>query len=233
VEFGDESKPFWEMEQALPISAGDSVNVTFNDTKYELIAQLFPGDSNVVYFGNDAMFGGPDNKVPFAAITGYDGETEFLSIIAPDFAGQSVPIKVESNIIHTIDPKFIPDGVGGEAIIVRDSAAASGIATMNAAPTATMNAAEIMKAVNAGKAVYFLDENRADPRLLPFKEAYRIDELATGIMPAAGLPDPYVLFGRTNEYGFDGIKVFLTGEYWGVYADFSNDGNITDISVSG
>lgn len=210
----DELKKHWAMEQALPISSGDSVSVTFNGVKYELTAQPVPGFPDLVYFGNDATFGGPDNGIPFCVMTGSDGNGEFTAISAPDYAGQFVSVKVEALVVKTLDPKFIPAGVGGGVVIVQDSAMASGVAVASQAPaTATMNAAEIAEAIFAGKTVYFLEPN--DGTLLPFVYGYRFGELASGVMTLGAAPDHFALFGALDSDGYyHRITVYSDGVYY-------------------
>lgn len=93
-------------QYALPISAGDSVKVTWNGAEYECTAGT--GSNNLVFFGNPAIMGGEDNGIPFIMATGtYNGEG-MLGITAPDFVGQTVSVKVEGKTVKTIDPKFLP-----------------------------------------------------------------------------------------------------------------------------
>lgn len=209
VEINAESGNILQYE--LPISVGDSVKVTWNGAEYECTAGLAEGSGGTIFFGNPGFVGGTPNDVPFGfAIGTFDGNA-MLMIIAPDYGGQSVSIKIESNVIHTIDPKFLPGGGGGGVAIVKDSAMASGVAVVGQdAPTATMNAAQIAEAVLSGKTVYFDLGNT----FMPFVCGYRFAELASGVMTAVSDPDPYALFGYADEYGwYYGVKVFLDGAY--------------------
>lgn len=212
VEFAAE---YVELDGALPISDGDLVKVTWNGVEYECTAtdEGQPG-STLVYFGNPALMGGPDNGIPFAISTGTDNGEGMFVIIAPDFVGQTVSVKVEGVAVKTLDPKFIPAGVSGGVVIVQDSAMASGVAVASQAPaTATMNAAQIAESVKAGKTVYFLMVD-VDSYLLPLTSIYRYLDLVSETMAVPALPDPYVLFGCADEDGgYSGVKVFPDGSY--------------------
>ena len=195
--------------EALPISAGDSVKVTWDGVEYvcEAIA-VSEGGTDAVVFGN--VYG--EGTFPFVAIV---VPSQQVTMITRSQGGHGEhDVKIEGNVIHTIDPKFLPEGVGGGGVvIVQDSAAATGVAVVDSDATATMNAAEIAEAIFAGKTVYFLEPN--DGTLLPFVYGYRFGELASGVMTAASAPDPFALFGSANEEGwYVGVKVFLDGLYY-------------------
>lgn len=208
VVFEGELDAVWQMEQALPISVGDNVKVTFDGTVYE--SEAIDGDRympGAVMFGNLADFGGEDNGAPFIA-----GTSAGLGLTM--FMGEpgTHAIKIENTVVQKLDPKYIPNGVGGGVVIVQDSAMASGVMPAEqAAPTATMNAAEIAEAVFAGKTVYFSLYGQI---LIPFSSGFRFPELQSGVMTAAGMPDPYALFSCVDEYSCNnGVKVYMSGEY--------------------
>lgn len=195
----------YKTSNVLPIAVGDTVNVTWDGTAYECVA--IEVESGAIFVGNSATMGGANTGEPFAiAIVPGNG-----TMMLGDDGNHTV--KIEVSKVKTIDPKYIPAGVGGGVVIVQDSAAASGIAVVESAtPTATMNAAEIAEAVFAGKTVYFLEPN--NQTLLPFVYGYRFGELASGVMTTPALADPYALFGATDESGwYYCVKVWLNGEY--------------------
>lgn len=202
-------------QYALPISAGDSVKVTWNGAEYECTAGT--GSNNLVFFGNPAIMGGEDNGIPFIMATGTFNGDGIFGIIAPDFIGQTVSVKVEGLVVKTIDPKFIPAGVGGGVVIVQDSAKASGVAVVDGDATATMNAAEIAEAVQAGKTVYFLTLAEL---LLPLAQVHLYHELVSGAMAVIEQPNPYVQFGTMNEDGsYMCVKVWPDGSYTELYSE--------------
>lgn len=97
------------IECELPISVGDSVKVTWNGAEYECTAELVEDSGVSIFFGNPVFMGGTSNDVPFGFATGQYAGNAMLVIIAPDYVGQSVSIKIEGNVIHPIDPKFLPE----------------------------------------------------------------------------------------------------------------------------
>lgn len=107
---------------ALPISDGDFVKVTLDGVEYELTAEVATLGPTVVCFGNAGFFGGTFGEIPFGVATGsMDGE-ETLAVIAPDYKGATVPIKIERTKVKTIDPKFLPEtGAGFNVNVWYDS----------------------------------------------------------------------------------------------------------------
>lgn len=97
------------IEGALPISDGDLVKVTWDGAEYECTAELVEDSIGSIFFGNPVFMGGTSNDVPFGFATGQYAGNARLVIIAPDYVGQSVSIKIEGNVIHPIDPKFLPE----------------------------------------------------------------------------------------------------------------------------
>lgn len=110
-------------ECELPFSPGDLVKVTWDGVEYKCTVELYEGN---VFLGNpDFVDNGTSNGIPFAMLNGaFDGQY-YLAIIAPDYGGQSVSIKIEGNVIHPIDPKYLPGKVvyywDGESMIVTDA----------------------------------------------------------------------------------------------------------------
>lgn len=189
IEIGStEGEPVYMMLQALPISVGDFLKVTFDGVAYEMEAFGFNGYAG---FGNSAIFGGEDNGIPFCGATmGTEEAGETVILGAPGVHS----VKIEGIVVHPLDPKFIPDGIGGGVVIVKEADTQT---YASAATYANMNAAEIAEAVFAGKSVYFLEGTT----LFPFIFGYRFDELASGVMTATSMPDPYAMFGAIDDDG--------------------------------
>ena len=180
--------------------------------------ELFDLRSNNNLLGNRAILGvagAVDTGEPFYIGTG--NSVTNIHTKTPGDHTIAITVYKEETVYHTIDPKFIPAGVGGGVVIVQDSAMASGVMPAGqAAPTATMNAAQIAEAVLSGKTVYFLEPN--NQALLPFVCGYRFGEMASGVMTAASSPDPFALFGSADEEGwYVGVKVVLDGAYYTFY----------------
>lgn len=194
----------------LAVTVGDNVRVTFDGAEYNCTVLSL---GNYLSIGNEAFWvsGGKDTGEPFGIHVGFSGTT-YIMVHSSNVGTHSV--KVEKILGETIDPKFIPAGVGGGVVIVQDSAMASGVMpAAQAAPTATMNAAQIAEAVLSGKNVYFIEPN--NQVLLPFACGYRFGEMASGVMTAASSPDPFALFGSADEEGwYVGVKVVLDGAYY-------------------
>jgi hypothetical protein len=198
--------------QLIPFSVGDTVKVTWNGVEYECIAfdSVAMGGPGSAAVGNPFLLTGVNTGEPFGIGTSPEsGVTVVFSYTKITEAS----IKIEGTKVKTIDPKFIPAGVGGGVVIVQDSAMASGAMPASmAGPTATMNAAQIAEAVFAGKAVYVIDP--IEGALFPFEMGYRFGELRSGVMMADSLPDPYAQFGYIDEYGAHHIiKVYMDGSY--------------------
>ena len=207
--------------------------VTYNGVEYECTPSDPIGFGAPCALGNLSVFGGDDSGEPFIIMIGDEEGDGIVDLTIVDLTGATnANVKIEKKgEIHKIDPKFIPEGIGGGVVIVQDSAMASGIAVVEqAAPTATMNAAEIAEAVSTGKTVYFRVQH-ADSMLLPFVYGYRFEELTSGVMTLAALPDPYALFGAVDEYGYYRfVKVFINGEY--EYDGFSTKSASTDTTLT-
>lgn len=202
------------LSNALGLVVGETYEVTFNGTTYNLIAKPYDMEGTVIgnYIGDTVLA-----EYPFAIIEVYpEVSAEFGvpgdPILMTTGYLESATIRIEKSVIHTIDPKFLPGG-GGGVVIVRDSAMASGIAVVDSDATATMNAAQIAEAIFAGKTVYFLEPN--DGTLLPFVYGYRFGDLASGVMTLVAAPDPYALFGAHDSDGYyHRIKVYSDGIYY-------------------
>ena len=211
VEFVNDSEPA-QIPQLLPLSVGDSYKVTWNGVEYDCIAfdSSELGDAGSVAIGNFPPMTGVDTGEPFLFAT--VPVAGITVVIIPEETTEA-SVKIEGTVVKTIEPKFIPAGVGGGVVIVRDSAMASGIAVVDQdVPTATMNAAQIAEAVFSGKTVYFFDPNSQN--LLPFVYGYRFGELASGVMTAVAAPDPYALFGLLDEDAwYHLVKVWSDGSY--------------------
>jgi hypothetical protein len=196
----------------LPFSVGDSVTVTFDGVKYELVVSSDPMGMGMGVLGNFAIMGDAvDTGEPFIMLNGTDPyQGSAFVIMAPGL--ETANVMIECTTVKTIDSKYIPANIGGGVVIVEDAAAASGVATVEqGALMATMNAFEIAQAVLSGKSVYFTNGYED---FVPFIYAFRLNDMMTGTMAVPALADPYVLFGAIREDGwYVQYKVYLDGSY--------------------
>lgn len=216
VEFQDVGEGMMGCDCIFPelLEAGTTYIVTYNGVSYNCIPLDPAGVGIPSALGNMLPFGAEDTGEPFLiAVPPNEVEAPYPMTILSINGDTSATIRIEKSVIHTIDPKFIPAGVGGGVVIVQDSAMASGVAVVGQAPTtATMNAAQIAEAIFAAKTVYFLEPN--DGTLLPFVYGYRFGELASGVMTLSAAPEPYALFGAHDSDGYyHRIKVYSDGAY--------------------
>lgn len=100
------------VNEAWPINAGDTVVVTWDGVPYECVA--ITHQFGVVFGDISGMFGGESTGEPFVGIV--DRSQGISVIMAKDRDVHSV--KVEAAVIKTLDPKFIPAGVGGGVTIL-------------------------------------------------------------------------------------------------------------------
>ena len=177
--------------------------------------ELFDLRSNNNLLGNRAILGvagAVDTGEPFHIVTGNSVTNIYTK--TPGDHTIAITVYKEETVYHTIDPKFLPGGGGGGVVIVQDSAMASGVAVVGQAPTtATMNAAQIAEAVQAGKTVYFLTPTD-DAVLLPLAYIYLYPALVSGAMTVSALPKPYVQFGAISESGYVSYNVNPDGSYY-------------------
>jgi len=113
-----------EIHTELSISAGDFLKVTLDGVEYG--AEVFPVDGvpNGLFFGNRAFLGGEDNGIPFATMTAKSEEGSLVSFIIAQTASDPEfhTVKIEKSVIHTIDPKFLPEtGAGFNVNVWYDS----------------------------------------------------------------------------------------------------------------
>lgn len=95
-------------EGVLPIATGDTVTLTYNGEQYKcraVDASQFNGEGGVVV-GNFPPIVGEDTGEPFAVMCyPADGVFEFMN----NTELTEADIKIEKSVIHTIDPKFLPE----------------------------------------------------------------------------------------------------------------------------
>lgn len=100
------------VNEAWPINAGDTVVVTWDGVRYECVATTH--QFGVVFGDFSGMMGGESTGEPFMGMV--SSAQGISGIMAKDPAVYSV--KVEAMEIQTLDPKFIPAGVGGGVTIL-------------------------------------------------------------------------------------------------------------------
>lgn len=99
-----------------PFGDGDTVTVTWDGTSYTRTAKVFPFTdlANGFYVGNLFPLGGEDTGEPFALLSTYDDDGNFMGFIAVDvynFNGDSthrIGCSVFAETIHPIDQKYLP-----------------------------------------------------------------------------------------------------------------------------
>lgn len=92
--------------------------VTYNGAVYkcEAFATYDGGPADSI--GNKMVFSGEDTGEPFFLNVGVDdGPIIMVSILCLD-GSPSATIKIEKSVIHTIDPKFLPDGYPYEETVI-------------------------------------------------------------------------------------------------------------------
>lgn len=114
-----------QLSDALPVSGGDTLSVVYDGTKYETAVIAFPGDGlgeggYLAEFGNLSIAGmGNDTGEPFMAMyTHQPVNAQFVLTVIATTADTShtVTIYKETETIHPIDPKYLPEGVGDNSI---------------------------------------------------------------------------------------------------------------------
>ena len=103
---------------ALGLVSGNTYTVTFNGAEFSCIA--FPMDLDgisLTVLGNTKVVDGEDNGIPFSIaelppdIAAGAGQNVMVEVLSEDY---SIPFVIticgESEIIHKLEPKFLPDG---------------------------------------------------------------------------------------------------------------------------
>ena len=111
------------MTNITDIKVGDTVKVTWDGVEYTCVAYEFDNGEGMMItaFGNTTMGGyGEDNGVPFVHVIMPNENGDLTGGFVPvsDDVTGSVSIKVSTEIVHTIDPKYLPSGVGGGLPVV-------------------------------------------------------------------------------------------------------------------
>jgi len=110
------------------LEADKTYSVTYNGNVYKCVPLDALGAGYPTFIGNTSVVGGADTGEPFAIVVVEDPDGGIGTSIIPCAGDTSATVKIEKSVIHTIDPKFLPDSGGGGVVIVQDSAMASGIA---------------------------------------------------------------------------------------------------------
>lgn len=101
-------------EPPEPLETGKTYTVTYNGEKYNCVAFDASDDGTEVAIGNSVIFG-MDTGEPFLIITGFDGgdiQEYFFSVLSLN-GDTSATIRIEKSVIHTIDPKYLPETGAG------------------------------------------------------------------------------------------------------------------------
>lgn len=114
-------------EKAIGLVVGNNYTVTWNGTEYNCIAQDYQPESGMeaigITLGNmSSVTGGEDTGEPFVILELYPDYAEaqgfLVGIVAFDGSESAVlSITGEGEIIHKINNKYLPDGVGYEETV--------------------------------------------------------------------------------------------------------------------
>jgi hypothetical protein len=103
----------------LDVSDGDNLTVTWNGEQYVCKVVLMEDDEGVPtpVCGNLGIFEGVEGTgEPFVYTIGDEGGT----FVTAENGNITVSVTAETETIHTIDPKFLPSGGGGNATLYFD-----------------------------------------------------------------------------------------------------------------
>lgn len=110
------------LSNALGLVVGETYEVTFNGTTYNLIAKPYDMEGTVIgnYIGDTVLA-----EYPFAIIEVYPEVSAELGVPGDPILMtrgylESATIRIEKSVIHTIDPKFLPGGGGGKVVYYWD-----------------------------------------------------------------------------------------------------------------
>lgn len=220
VEF---TEGMYSQSELLPISVGDVVKVTWDGVEYKCVAldASAIGATGALLVGNFPPLTGVDTGEPFAIAIIPGQGMDILDTSEEGVSGANV--KIEGIVAHTIDPKFLPDGIGGGGIEIVTVAETSTYAT--APQQASMTLTEIAKAIYAGKTVFF---QPYDGLLLPVAFNHRLNDLVTGVAAIDTVEDPYIMFGAISEDGTFYYRIIdINGYIHGNSIDFKEKQTIT------
>lgn len=131
----------------IGLEVGESYVVNCDGTDYPVVAQEFDMDGfSSVFIGNNALIGGEETVEPFAVIEIPGGVDGVYAQIMLFYGYTTISIKSMGKTIHKIDPRCLPDDVGGGGIF----AVTADIDTM----TADAGSEQIRAAMMQGKTVF-------------------------------------------------------------------------------
>ena len=95
----------------IPV-AGNTYQVKWNGTVYTCTANIVEQDGmSGVVIGNMAALGGVNSGEPFVMAYS-ETETEGATMAMSLDGSTSATVEIKGEVIHTIDPKFLPEGIG-------------------------------------------------------------------------------------------------------------------------
>lgn len=125
VAFSD-SVSGYAVEMGQSLIAGETYTVNWNGEEYSCVAQdaavITSGEVEGIFLGNfGQMMGGNSTGEPFV-LTIIDGEAIFMDVndLREDVT-VSVKFKGTITTIHPIDPRCLPDGIGGGSFVINGS----------------------------------------------------------------------------------------------------------------
>ena len=94
------------------LEAANTYNITYNGNVYKCVPLDALSAGYPTFIGNTSVMGGADTGEPFAIVVVEDPDVGGIGTSIMSCAGDtSATIRIEKFVIHTIDPKFLPDGV--------------------------------------------------------------------------------------------------------------------------
>lgn len=136
---------------SCPVSVGDTVTVKWNGTEYSCTGI----DGSAFDMPGAAIFGA-DTSTPFIIALGED-EGLCAALISATDGSTKVTLSIYYNgeVVHKLDPKFLPDGVGDSPIVV---VSIKSFDVGTSAIVMSHTAAEIVNAMASGKIVFMSAE---------------------------------------------------------------------------
>ena len=94
-----------------PLEPGKTYRVTYNGVAYDCVANIGPS-GELCYLGNASIMGLDDTGEPFVVLVVEEMGQAFGQIASIN-SDTSATVKIEKSVIHTIDPKYLPETGAG------------------------------------------------------------------------------------------------------------------------
>lgn len=102
------------LKNEIPLTVGNTYKVIWNGVEYECVAQLDTDGMGVTVLG-DVDY---SDAFPFIIMTypkAMQAEAGIASGVMGDYGETTATLSIEGNVIKTLDPKYLPSGIGGGA----------------------------------------------------------------------------------------------------------------------